>query len=84
MSYQAVIKRMKSSPEFKNKVETIQNEALMKWEQIGIEALMTKDDSFNVPLFKMYASSKRSFQTYDALEVEKRLEALEDAHNGKQ
>lgn len=77
-TWQAIVKRMKDNPEFTAKVQTIEAEHLKAWEELGLTALKNNDENFNVPLFKMYATSKKSFQNYDTLELEARIERLED------
>lgn len=81
ITWQGVLKRMEKSEEFAIKVNTIVAEHNALWEQIGIDALLNNDEKFNVPLFKMYAGNKKSFQSYEVNELEQRLEILEDAQN---
>lgn len=78
ITWNGVLKRMKKSKEFSNKVHSIVAEHEALWEQIGIDALMNNDDKFNVPLFKMYAGNKKSFQSYEVNELEERLKELEN------
>ena len=80
MTWQGVLKRMERDAEFAVKVNTIENEALEAWETLGITALRSNDENFNVNLFKMYAGSKKSFQSYETLELEERIIKLEDRH----
>ncbi len=78
-TWQAIVKRInKGSKIFINKVQTILAEADARWEQLGIDALQNGDGSFNVSLFKMYASSKKPFQSYETNELEERIERLEN------
>ena len=79
MTWQGVLKRMEKSPDFAAKVNTITAEADALWDAMGIKALTERDEAFNVPLFKMYAGSKKSFQTFEVLELTAKVEALEAA-----
>ena len=76
-TWQCVLKRMAKCKKLTNKVNTIVNEHNYLWEQMGIEALKSNDGDFNVPLFKMYASSKKSMQSYEVNELEERINKLE-------
>ncbi len=78
MTWQGVLKRIKADEELSQKVNTIVNEHNALWEKMGIKALEEGDESFNVPLFKMYAGSKKSFQSYEVNELDERLLALEE------
>ncbi len=77
--WQTVLKRMNKDPEFASKVKTLEAQALAEWEKFGLEGF--KDKDFNVGLFRMYASSKKSFQSYETNELEERLQALEDRNH---
>ena len=78
MTWQGVLKRIDKDEELKRKVKSIEAEHNAIYEEMGLTALMNNDDKFNVPLFKMYAGAKKSFQTYETNELEERIEALED------
>ena len=80
MTWQGIVKRMKNDEEFADKVQHIVNEAEAVWEKMGIEALESGDETFNVTLFKMYAGTKRAFQSYETNELEERIERLENDH----
>ncbi len=79
MTWQGVLKRIKDDEELSQKVNSIVSEHNALWEKMGIEALENGDESFNVPLFKMYAGSKQPFQTYGDLEIGKRISDLEES-----
>jgi hypothetical protein len=77
--WQTVLQRMEKDSDFKAKVKTLEAQALAEWEQFGLDGFSDKD--FNVGLFKMYAGSKKSFQSYEVNELENRLEKLEGKAN---
>ena len=79
MTWQGVLKRIEKSEDLKDKVNSILARHDALWERIGIDALQSGDESFNVSLFKMYAMNKKPFQSYEVNELEKRLQELEDA-----
>ena len=78
MTWEGVRKRMAKDALFRAKVEAIVNEHNAIWEQMGVKALLDGDEAFNVPLFKMYAGSKKSFQSYETNELEERIQAIEE------
>jgi len=77
-TWQAILKRMSSRSAFADKVKGIEAEALKKWEQVGLKALVRNNTDFNTALYKMFVGNKVSFQTYGDIELEDRLKALED------
>lgn len=80
MTWQGVLKRMEKSPDLAAKVHSIVAEADAIWEQIGITALESGDQNFNVALFKMYVTPKKAFQSYEVNELDERIQRLEDEH----
>ena len=77
------LKRMRSDAEFDDLVQNIVAEANYKWEQIGLKALLSNDTDFNVTLFKHYTQNKKSFLSREALEIEERMDAIEEKMNAK-
>jgi len=78
-TWQGVTKRMKKDEAFAEEVRDIVAEALYQWEKMGITALLTGDESFNVNLFKHYTMNKKPFIDHVTLDLEQRLQELEDA-----
>ena len=73
-------KRMAKDEELNELVSNIVAEALYAWEKMGIAALLSGDDTFNVALFKHYTMNKASFIDHKALELEERIEQLEESN----
>ena len=78
-TWQGIAKRMKKDEDFADKVHTIENDALAKWERVGLKALFGDNTDFNTQLFKMYVGSKKSFLPYEVLDLDERIEALEES-----
>jgi len=77
-TYNGILKRMKKDDDFAQKVHSIEAEALAKWEQLGLDALLSGNETFNVQLFKMYAGNKKPFIDHATIEIEERLTELEN------
>ena len=82
-TWQGILKRMNKDEEFKELVNDIVAEGLFQWEQMGIKALLTGDETFNVQLFKHYTVNKKPFIDHMSLEIEERLTELENAKHIK-
>ena len=78
-TWQGIIKRMEKDPLFAEKVRGLVCEANFVWEKMGIAALITNDETFNVQLYKHFTQNKKSFLTHDSLVTEERLDAIEKA-----
>lgn len=78
MTWNGCLKRMDKDKDFKRKVHTIVNRANTAWEEVGLKALTEDNKDFNVALYKMFVGNKRPFLTHEVLELESRIERLED------
>ncbi len=82
--FNTIQNRCKEDSDFNSKFKNIAAAANERWEQIGITALLDRDPSFNVSLFKLYTSNKRPFLPFETLELEERITALEDKTNASE
>ena len=82
-TWQGVTKRMKTNPDFEERVRGLVAEANHKWESIGITALINNDEKFNVQLYRHFTANKKAFLSHEVLELEDRLKELEDAYAKK-
>ena len=69
-TWQGILKRMAKDEEFAAKVNSIENEAMAKWESVGLKALMTSDAGFNTQLYKMFVGNKKPFLEHSVLSLE--------------
>ena len=74
-------KRMKKDPEFASKVEESIALADQHFEKMALDNLLNKD--FNTRLWQMLTKNKPFTKDHATLELEQRIEALEEAHNEK-
>ena len=79
-SWQGVTKRMKTNPDFEEQVRDLVAEANHKWESIGITALITNDEKFNVQLYRHFTANKKAFLSHEVLELDERIAELEAKH----
>ena len=82
-TWQGIQKRMKKDVEFEEKVRDIVAEALHQWEKMGIDALLSNDEGFNVALFKHYTMNKKPFIDHTTIELEERISELEQTKTTK-
>lgn len=83
MTWQGILKRMDKSEDLTSKVNSIENEALSAWEDVGLKALKGEADSFNTALYKMFVVNKRSFLSAETLDLEERIQVIENGNNSK-
>ncbi len=81
-TWQGVLKRMAKDADLEELVKGLVAEANHKWEKMGITALTAGDDSFNVQLYKHFTQNKKSFLSYETLELEERMAQLEKQNEG--
>ncbi len=77
-TWNGVKKRMIDNPIFEEKVRGLVAEANYKWEKMGITALTTNDEGFNVQLYKHFTANKKAFLSYEVNELEDRIKQLEE------
>ena len=77
-TWQGVLKRMAKSEEFSDKVNNIVAEADKKWQLMGITALLENKENFNLGLYKYMTANKKAFLPHEVLELEARIEELEE------
>jgi len=78
-TWQGIQKRMLKDEAFGEEVRDIVAEALFEWEKMGIKALRENDENFNVQLFKHYTMNKKPFLDNTTIDLEERLEKLEQS-----
>ena len=69
-TWQCVLKRIAKDSDFAIKVNSIEAEALAKWETVGLKALFEGDAGFNTQLFKMYVGNKKPFLEHSVLSLD--------------
>jgi len=77
-TFQCYLKRMDKDAEFENKVKSVLAEGEAAWVKLGVEAILDPDTKINVPLYNIMTRAKKSFQSYEVIELESRIERLED------
>ena len=82
-TWNGVKKRMKTNDAFADKVRGIVCEANHAWEKMGIDALRNDNPSFNVVLYKHFTQNKKAWLSHEVLELDERIEALEQSHESK-
>ena len=78
-TWNGVKKRMLNDADFEEKVRGLVAEANYVWEKMGITALITNDETFNVQLYKHFTANKKAFLSYEVLDLDERIEAIEKA-----
>jgi len=78
-TWQGITKRMKKDAAFEEEVRDIVCEANHQWEKMGIKALVTGDETFNVQLYKHFTANKKAFLSHEVLELEERIKELEES-----
>lgn len=78
-SWEGIKKRMAKDESFGDLVRDCICEANYYWEKMGIDALKGDNTDFNTGLYKHFTANKKSFLSHEVLELESRIQELEDA-----
>lgn len=77
-TWQAYLKRMKDDAEFEDKVKDCMAEGNYMWEQLGLSNMEESNPDFNLGLYKHFTQNKKPWLSHEVLELEERIERLED------